>query len=297
MMQNLSKRSNRITDVLRSLKHRKMSGQWSFLFVKENGKIISIDRFKELVMTLAVVMTIMFVTITVVYVLYKGVKEKNENLEKAMKASEQKIVALQDEKDVLMVRLVLAESKIKNQHPDVKKDLNDQTTGTLSNESIPVKIKTNSEKKTFELVENHSATKQNAVLSGSRDTTQKIGKVEMLTFVDIEDMDVFHDANKNILRVKFILRKTEPTIKNVSGRAFVVLKSDNDEKDPLVLPSVSLTSGKPSQVKRGQYFSIAHFKWMKFEKRYQPATESFRRVTAFIFTTKGELLLEKDFAI
>jgi len=296
-MQNLPKRLNRITDVLRSLKHGKMSGQWSFLFVKENGEIISIDRFKELVMTLAVVMTIMFVTIIGFYVLYKGVKEKNENLEKALKASEQKTVALQDEKDVLMVRLVLAESKTKNQQPDVKKDIHDQTAEALSNESIPARINTNSEKKTFELVENHSAPKQKAILSESRDTTEKIGEAEILTPVDVEDMDIFHDAKKNILRVKFILRKTEPTIKNVSGRAFVVLKSNNDEKDPLVLPSVSLSSGKPSQVKRGQYFSIAHFKWMKFEKRYQPATESFQRVTAFIFTTKGELLLEKDFAI
>ena len=296
-MQNLPKRLNRITDVLRSLKHGKMSGQWSFLFVKENGEIISIDRFKELVMTLAVVMTIMFVTIIGFYVLYKGVKEKNENLEKALKASEQKTVALQDEKDVLMVRLVLAESKTKNQQPDVKKDIHDQTAEALSNESIPARINTNSEKKTFELVENHLAPKQKAILSESRDTTEKIGEAEILTPVDVEDMDIFHDAKKNILRVKFILRKTEPTIKNVSGRAFVVLKSNNDEKDPLVLPSVSLSSGKPSQVKRGQYFSIAHFKWMKFEKRYQPATESFQRVTAFIFTTKGELLLEKDFAI
>lgn len=274
-----------------------MSGQWSFLFVKENGEIISIDRFKELAITLAVVMTIMFVTITAFFVLYKGVKEENKNLEKAMTASKQKIVALQDEKDVLMVRLVLAESKIKNQQPDIKKDINDQTTEMLSSESIPEKINTNSEKKTLELVEKYSAPKHKAILSESRDTTEKIGEAETLTPVDVEDMDVFHDANKNILRVKFILRKTEPTIKNVSGRAFVVLKSNNNEKDPLVLPSVSLTSGKPSQVKRGQYFSIAHFKWMKFEKRYQPVTESFQRVTAFIFTTKGELLLEKDFAI
>jgi len=296
-MQNLPKRLNRITDVLRSLKRGKMSDQWSFLFVKENGEIISIDRFKELVMTLAVVMTIMFVTIIGFYVLYKGVKEENENLEKALKASEQKTVTLQDEKDVLMVRLVLAESKIKNQQPNVKKDMHDQTTEALSNESVPARINTNSEKKTFELVENHSAPKQKPILSESRDTTKKIGEAEILTPVDVENMDIFHDAKKNILRVKFILRKTEPTIKNVSGRAFVVLKSDNDEKDPLVLPSVSLASGKPSQVKRGQYFSIAHFKWMKFEKRYQPVTESFQRVTAFIFTTKGELLLEKDFAI
>lgn len=296
-MQDLPKRKNRIADVLRSLKYGKMSGQWSFLFVKENGEIISIDRFKELVMTLAVVITIMFVTITGFYVLYKGVKEKNENLEKALKVLEQKTVALQDEKDVLMVRLVLAESSIKNQQPDVKKDINDQMTETLPNESISAKINTNSEKKTFELVENHSAPKQEAILSESSDAADKIGGAEILTPVDVEDMDIFHDAQKNILRVKFILRKTEPTIKNISGRAFVVLKSDNEDKDPLVLPSVSLTSGKPSQVKRGQYFSIAHFKWMKFEKRYQPVIESFQRVTAFIFTTKGELLLEKDFAI
>ncbi|UCD32225.1 MAG: hypothetical protein JSV38_15965 [Desulfobacterales bacterium] len=202
---------------------------------------------------------------------------------------------MQDEKDVLMVRLVLAQSKINNHQPDVRKTINDQTSETLSNGGRLEK--TNFKKKTFESDENHPAPKQKAILSASMDTTGKINKVAILTTVDVEDMDVYHDAKKNILRVKFILRKIEPTIKSISGRAFVVLKSDTNEKDSLVIPSVPLASGKPSQKNRGQYFSIAHFKWMKFEKRYQPKTVLFQRVTIFVFSTKGELILEKDFAI
>lgn len=284
-MKNLSKHLNRIVNVLSSIKPGKTSGQWSFLFVKESGEIISIDRFKELVVILVVVMAITFATITGFYVLYKKEKGKNENLKKALTDSKQKIAALQDKKDVLMVRLVLAESKVKDQQPDLKDEKNEPSTEMLSNGNISATENTNTD-----------GTKK-TVLSETKDTTETITKPEILTVVDAEDVDVFHDTNKNILRVKFILRKTDPAIKTVSGRAFVVLKSNKDEMDPLVLPSVSLTSGKPSQIRRGQYFSIAHFKWMKFEKKFYPTAESFQYVTVFAFTTEGELLLEKEIAI
>ena len=121
-MKNLSKRLNRIINVLRSLKHGKMTGRWSFLFVKEDGEIISIDRFRELVIALVLVMIIMLATTAGFYFLYKSGTKENKRLEKALKTSEEKIAALQNEKDVLMVRLVLAESKIKDGQPDRRKD-------------------------------------------------------------------------------------------------------------------------------------------------------------------------------
>ena len=298
-MQHLSEGLNKIASALRSLKHRKMMGRWSFLFVKENGEIISIDRFKELVITLVLVMIIMLAATTSLYFLYKSETGENKRLQKALKTFEDKIAALQDEKDVLMVRLVLAESKIKDGQSDRRENITEQSIETLSSESVPVKENTSldSDKKAFGPDKNRLVSKQAAVSFEPTKTAREIVKSENITAVDVEDLDVFHDANKNSLKVKFILRKTDSNAKTVSGRAFIVLKSDKAEEDPFVVPSVPLASGRPTQVRRGQYFSIAHFKWMKFEKKNQPVPKPLKHVTVFIFASSGELLLEKDFAL
>lgn len=284
-MQNLQKRLSRFANVLSAIKHGKKSGQWSFLFVRENGEIISIDRFKELVIALVVIVAIMFITTTGFILLYKSEKGKNEHLKKTLKTSEQKSVALQKEKDVLMVRLVLAESKVRDKRPDLKGDTNEPSLEMSSNENSLKEENTNTDGM------------KKAAFSEPMDTTETVTDGEMSAIVDVENVDIFHDIKSNILKVKFILKKTDATAKTVSGRAFVILKRDKGEIDPLVIPSVSLSSGKPSQIKRGQYFSIAHLKWMNFEKKYQSGIKSFKYLTIFIFSTEGKLLLEKEISI
>ena len=285
MMRKLQKRWSQLTNLLSSIKHGKLSGQWSFLFVKDNGEIISIDRFKELVIILVAVVAITAITATVFSVLYKNEKGKNEHLEKALKTSEQKIVALQEEKDVLMVRLVLAESKIREKRPDLKENTNKSSTEVLPNEGVQGKEDTNTED--LKVVASPELTA----------STETATDVEMPAVVSIDNVDIFYDKKNNTLNVKFILKTTDAAAATVSGRAFVLLKRDTDDTDSLVIPSVALSSGKPSQIKRGQYFSIANLKWMNFKKKYPPAIKSFKYVTVFIFSTEGELLLEKEMVI
>lgn len=266
--------------------HRKTSGQWSFLFVKENGEIISINRFKELVITLVTVVAIMAITVTVFAVLFKSEKGKNDHLKKALKISEQKITALQEEKDVLMVRLVLAESRAKDKRSDVRGDINEPSLETQSNNSRLKEGNTNTDGS------------KKVVFPESKKTTETATDVTIPATVNVENVDVFHDTKNKMLNVKFILKKTDGTAKKVSGRAFVLLKGNNGKIDPLVIPSVSLSpEGIPSQIKRGQYFSIANLKWMNFKKKFQSTTKPFKYLTVFIFSTEGKLLLEKEMAI
>ena len=284
-MQNLQKRLSRFANVLSAIKHGKTGGQWSFLFVKENGEIISIDRFKELVITLVVIVAIMFITATGFILLYKSEKGKSENLKKTLKSSEQKIAALQEEKDVLMVRLVLAESRVRDKGHDLKENTNGPSPEMPSNESS--------------LEEENAKTDglEKTAFSEPMDATETVIDNEISAIVNVKNVDIFYDTKNNILNVKFILKKTDASATTVSGRAFVLLNRDKGEVDPLVIPSVSLSSGKPSQIKRGQYFSITHLKWMNFKKKFQSGIKSFKYLTIFIFSTEGKLLLEKEMAI
>lgn len=271
--------------MLSAIKDGKTSGQWSFLFVKENGEIISIDRFKELVITLIAVVAIMAITTIVFSIFYKSEKGKNEHLKKALKTAEQKLSALQEKNDVLMVRLVLAESKARDKGSDLKGGVNEPSVGTLPNKRIRGEENTTTDGM------------QKEVSPEPTETSETDTGVVTPAIVKIENVDMFHDKKNNVLNFKFILKKIDETAKKVSGRAFVLLKDDKGEIDPLVIPSVSLSSGRPSQIKRGQYFSIAHLKWMNFKKKYQSTIKPFKYVTVFIFSTEGKLLLEKEMSI
>ncbi|MEA3428028.1 MAG: hypothetical protein U9Q84_02165, partial [Thermodesulfobacteriota bacterium] len=96
----------------------------------------------------------------------------------------------------------------------------------------------------------------------------------------------------------FKIVNTSQNAQRVSGHAFVMLKQiEADKKSWLTFPSVPLVSGKPALFKKGQYFSILRFKIMKFKTGNVTDSEQFKTATVFVFSTTGELLLEKSFPV
>jgi hypothetical protein len=227
----------------------------------------------------------MLATTIGIYVLYNYEKGNSDTLKENLKTAQHKLSALQDEKDVLMVRLALAESKAGDKPPERNSDLNQPVSETPVNERF-------AETKPMPEGDTHKAISLNA-----NDTEKRSTDVDTSDVVDIEKFNTRYDTKDDMLRIEFILKKTNATTNKVSGRAFVVLKSDGSEIDPLVIPAATLRSGRPSQTKRGQYFSIAHFKWMNFKKKFPPPIKSFNYATVFVFSTEGKLLLEKDITI
>jgi hypothetical protein len=146
-----------------------------------------------------------------------------------------------------------------------------------------------------------SANKKTDIKISVAETSAKPDKTKKIQAVDVKDVTVRHELLEiggSSLRIKFTLNKVDQSPETVSGRAFVVLKHDEDDKDRwLVLPSVPLISGKPSRIKRGKYFSIARFKSMHFEKNYLDVPKLFKNMTVFIFNNTGALMLKKEFPI
>jgi hypothetical protein len=72
------------------------------------------------------------------------------------------------------------------------------------------------------------------------------------------------------------------------------LKPDNKIKDHwLVVPTSALKNGIPSEYRKGQYFSIAHFKPVKFRIKNQSDPEFFKKASIVIFNDQGDLIFEK----
>jgi len=300
-MNNLSGNSRKNVNGLGIPKPQKRKSHWTLLFVGDHGKVISLGKFKRVVIVSTVVVAVVVAITGWLYFLYRSNAQEKKRLQNVLEASRQKVTALRDEKDQMMVRLVLAESKINagqvgskaekiKAKPDVSQDLS--ASATTKPKAADQKV-------------NQTAAKLPVVkpvtvavaATATPDMPAESGQAEEPQVVDVEKLMVLYETDTNRLRVSFNLRKTDPNTESVIGRAFVVLKHDKvDQKQWLTIPSVSLAAGKPSRVYRGQYFSIARFKPMKFERKVNDPSR-FQYVSVFIFTKDGKLLLEKELSI
>jgi len=261
-------------------KPKKRIRRWSLMFVGDHGEIISVERFKLMAISLVFVIIIVVASAACLYFFSKSNIKENKNLKNALASLQQKVEALRDEKDILMVRLVLAESKLEpKQAKNRKKPADTSTVQSALAKKKALIAKKNPEIKQF----------------------AKPVQTKKLQAVDVKDVSVRHELLEiggSSLRIKFTLKKTDQNSETVSGHAFVVLKHNEVDKNQwLVLPSVPLISGKPARIKRGKYFSIARFKSMQFEESYLAVPKLFKNMTVYIFAKTGALMLKKEFPI
>lgn len=274
-MEDLSRNLAKIVKTHTPPKLSKKAGSWSVLFLGDYGQIISKRISQRLVITLAIVLAIAIVSFSWGLIIFKSTREDNKNLSNALDISRKEVVSLRDEKDLLVVRLVVAESKIKNRDTDISPDSN-SFVETADSKAID-KIASLPDKKQVE---------EKIDLAGP----EKIQRIAM------EDFSVLFEPYTATLNIQFKIttKNNEP----VSGHAFVILKQNEDDQSSwLTFPYVSLVSGKPAEFKKGQYFSISRFRIIEFKTRNESNPKRFKTATVFVFTKTGELLFEKSFPV
>lgn len=244
-------------------KSSKRVRQWTLLIISNRGKSITIKWFKTLAITTASVLVLTIAASVWLGFLYKNSIESNKNLLVDLKNLQHKIISLEHEKDILMARLILTESRVE--------------------ENIAKADDTISFDKT--------ADRGSAI-------DKKSVPPEIPLSVSADDLIVFHQPDLNTLRVQYMLRNTGSKAHAIAGRSVVILKNkeNGDQKKWLILPHVPLVSGKPSG-NTGRNFSISKLKTMKFRANDQTGPGQFNIATVYIYSTTGKLLLEKDFPI
>ena len=284
-------------------KPKKRAGSWTLLFIGDRGKVIPVKRFKRLALTLTFAVFIVVALSVGLYFLYSSEAEENRSLINALGVSRQKVKSLQDEKELLMVRMVVAESKVKPVRIETEEKTIEKKTDLSedNNASAAIEPPAPDINKVVETVQGVPAEKAAAVAAVVKDEPDilepSMSDAEP-QIVSIEELMVSTALEGNNLQVTFTLRKSDKNIETISGHAFVVLKHDRDDrKQWFAIPSVSLVSGKPSRIRRGQYFSIVRFKTMKFKIKYSGDPQRFQYVTVFIYNTDAKLLLESEFPI
>ncbi len=271
---------------------------WTLLFIGERGEVITIRKFRGLMLLAFFIMVVSISAAASIFMLYQKPFEENQQLTAALVKVEKKVRALGAEKELLLTRLGIAESRLnKDQGSDPNSG---QAEADFMEESLPANPEL-SPGGGLEFQQEQQPTRIEPAHSGSPELpkpAESEGKVPPEIKVDIQDLQVIHEPGQNLLNVQFKVINVNPEIGAISGRTFVLLETDSiNGSEMLIYPKVPLVEGKPSRIRLGRYFSISRFNIVKFKSIYGQDPRPFSKATVFVYSGAGDLLLEKKFSI
>lgn len=266
-------------------------------FIDEVGNIASAAWIRSLVGVLAILTFFSTATAGVFVYLYTNSGGQQSELTRRLATQEKRVKQLVGEKEILMARLVLSGNDssiaVGKGVPD-KPARNDGNT-VAKKASGPVTKADSSPKGT--------AVKQRETKPQPKIDTQKAGAAakdleSLPRKVGVEGIRVVNDGSNGDLLVRFNVRNISADSTNISGYVFVVLKPHTEHPaDWLVVPTVAIDKGKPAIYRKGQYFSIAHFKPVNFRVKTHSAADSFKLATVFVYDDDGGLMFQRDMVL
>jgi len=293
-MENLPRNLEKDVNKLTVPNPSKRARRWTLLFVENHGKTISIRRFKGFVIT-SIFFLIILITATVcLYFLFKNEREQNKNLMNTMAQFQQEVVSLKNDKEVLMARLVVAESKIESSQVKTEETLPERM---FDNTALIISSKKNKSDVTdLEKIDLFNKTQTEEKLT-TLELNASVPSAKPLR-VTVDKFNIYHKPDISTLIMEFILRNIGQKTELVSGDIIVVLKDDEVKMDNwITVPSGAVVSEQLSRKKKGHAFSIYRFVTLKFKVKGETSPDRFKIATVFVFSQKGDLLLKKDFPI
>lgn len=262
-------------------------GRWTLLFMGKHGRTLTLKRFKGMVFS-AIFMLAVFVAIAVGLFLWnRDIMEKRNQLESQIKKIEEQNEALRHEKDILLTRLVVAESRVQEFRAGVQESQSGEEYADSAGKDISSGPFTASGQTTAE-------TEVQEQVQPRQDGEQPDSGLR----VSIENFKISVRSDNDSIGIQFILRNISLYSQYVSGHAIVVLKGEEIQQDRWVsLPPVSLVEGRPSGNRQGKAFGISNYKTMRFTASVPEFFEKLQTASVFVFAQAGDLLLEQDFPL
>ena len=280
-MEYLKKNSNQAGRPPKAGKRSKQDRRWTLLFIGNHGRTITLKRFKGMVILTFIVLIVSMGVSAGLFVWNQKIIMDNHDLKDNLKNLDERLDTLRHDKDILMTRLVVAESRMQ--------------------ESLGGKPEKTSGNKLSDQEKNDSTREDTTKRLAAKQVASPVPKQikpepsDAGLSVAIENFQISNRSGDNRLKVQFKIKNTSPNSQKVSGHAIVVLKGEQTNRLPI--PWMSLVDGRPTGKQRGHSFGINYFKTMRLSTRSPKFPEKFQTATVYVFTRKGGLLLEKGYPV
>lgn len=271
-------------------KHPGADRRWTLLFIGDHGRVITLKRFKAVVITAALMLFSAIIAAAILFFVNIDTLVKNKELQRYLEKSETQIETLRREKETLLARLVIAESKAK------KNSVEQQQRQAAIEPANPISSKPQPDlKKAAEKVDPKTPPVPEAAQPKPL-AAQKVEPEPVLS-VAVENFSVAYEPDSQNLIAQFRIKNTGPESQPVSGQTVVVLKGDDLPIDEwLVMPAMAMIGDMPSG-KKGKSFSIQRYRTIKFTFETPDNFDAFQTAVVYVFLKSGELILEEDFPV
>ena len=285
MKEYLKRNSNQTGRARRAGKRSKQDRRWTLLFIGNHGRTITLKRFKGIVILSIFVFAVAIAVSAGLFVWNQKIIMDNRGLEDEVKSLNERLDALRHDKDILLTRLVVAESRVQE---NINRQTEQPETDQIANQQPPAADETVQAKPVIE--PNLKAPATQKVDPKPVDVSS-----DAALSVVIENFTILDHTDDDRLKVLFKIKNTSSNSQRVSGHVIVVLKGE--QTDWLPIPWMPLVDGRPTGKQRGHTFGINYFKTMRLSTPTPKHPEKYQTASVYVFTRKGELLLEKGFAV
>lgn len=293
-MENIQRDLAKEIAALQSSKPTRKNKRWTLLFVGDQGKVVTIRWFRGVVTLWVSVLVLAVIASGILYYLYRHSRNNNVSLRRSLDNTQQQIVGLRSDKEVLMAQLVMAETDMERLRARMSPKSIEKAPGNQQEDRAKKEPPSNRQ-----VIPQTAAAvpwPEGKSLPGAPPADPATQEKDLK--VSIEELNVSHEAASDTFRAQFILRNTGPDSNLVSGYTAVILKKLNTQPDNwLTLPTLKLAEGVPAGDKKGQYFSIARFKTVRFMVKSKMDPRQFNTATVYVFDENKDLLLEKNFSL
>lgn len=250
---------------------------WRLILVGNHGSVIPLGHFKTVLFLLTVGLVLAVAGAAILVILYQYQKIDISDLSDELKQTQEQLQVLRDKRDMLMARLVIAESQLKS--------AND------SNKSLP------KEKaalpKVVEPVQKPKEERPSAATAPAFNSPAPASTPPPIS-VEISDFKVSHSPKFSTITTSFILKNTTAGNERISGKSVLLLKgSINGETTAYLVPDVPWENGIPS-ARLGRPFFIRNFMTISMSRNAPEQSFNFDQGVIFIFENTGTLILKKE---
>lgn len=244
---------------------------WRLILVGNHGSIIPLGTIKALLVVLIASLVLTFVSAGILGVLYARQKVDYSAMVRELDQQQEQLQIMRDKRDMLMARLVIAESKL--------------NTGGDSEQIAPAESPP--EATTSERAPAAEPEKKEEPAKSPAEATPPIS-------VAISDFKISHSLSSNEISASYSLRNTTPGNKRIGGKCVLLLKgSIRGEATTYPIPEVPWENGLPSG-KLGRPFFIRNFMTIKMNRTAPNQSFKFDRGIVYVFEMSGKVIHKKE---
>ncbi len=245
--------------------------------VGNHGSIIPLGPIKLLLFALILSLILSLIGAAYLWFLYFDLKIDYSALTKIFDQQQDQLQILRDKRDMLMAKLVIAESKLAPDKDSIQKEASQSFNEDPNTVTEP-------------------SGEGSPETGNSAEAPIPIPQNSVTIKAQISDFKISHSSQSNTINASYVL-KNMSSDERLEGKCVLLLKgSINGESTTYPIPNVPWENGMPS-FKLGRPFYIRNFMTVKLSRSAPDQNFSFDRGIVYVFENRGAVLLKKEFPI